>query len=312
MKKTRSTTSERQENQTQAAADIRSRSLNSSNNQVGRAEMIVQQKMLADIHGSPKMIAQRLSIQSLHNSPRMAAQRKQAKQNSARTNHALPQISTNLTKPVTAVQRVIKLDGADVDNAQLLAEAADMAEKIIIANWDWSQTVHNFTKNDKQNLSAKQKLLNAIQRAKNQVRTVPALFSAANLKFLTQAEDRLPTLYFVQGTNSGRLRQQHGSGPAVFTEVNKIDYFFASKSKMRKFKTAAKLAMTNREDFNPDLSAYEATTIPTAGYAHFETTYSGRKLIKIHPSGGAVVTGLDAYTDLKIKAIYQGIIGLTT
>ena len=112
MKKTRSTTSERQENQTQAAADIRSRSLNSSNNQVGRAEMI----------------AQRLSIQSLHNSPRMAAQRKQAKQNSARTNHALPQISTNLTKPVTAVQRVIKLDGADVDTTQLLAEVADMAE----------------------------------------------------------------------------------------------------------------------------------------------------------------------------------------
>ncbi|SEN13921.1 hypothetical protein SAMN05216325_108105 [Nitrosomonas marina] len=81
---------------------------------------------------------------------------------------------------------------------------------------------------------------------------------------------------------------------------------------MLDFHAVAVQALMNQEDFSPDLNAYEATMVPTAGYAHFEATYSGRKLIKIHPSGGTVDTNLDAYTDLKIKAIYQGIIGLTT
>lgn len=303
MKKTRSVTPERREVLSRAAADSRFRRQYSASNLQNSTEMIAQRAMIADIHDSPKMVTQRKQIQSVQNSPRITAQHRQARQNSIRP---------SLVFPATVTQRVIKLDGADINTARLLAEAADMAEKIIIANWDWSQTVHNFTTNKKRNLSAKQKLLNAVQLAKSQVKDVPALFSAANLKFLTKAEGRLPTLYFVQGAHSGRLRQQHGSGPAVLSEVNKIDYFFASKSKMRKFQAIAVQAMTKGEDFNPDLNAYEATSVPTAGYAHFEATYSGRKLIKIHPSGGTVVTGLDAYTDLKIKAIYQGIIGLTT
>ncbi|SEN13942.1 hypothetical protein [Nitrosomonas marina] len=178
--------------------------------------MIAQRTMIADIHNSPKMVAQRKQIHSIQNSPRITAQYRQAKPDSIRPSPVFP---------ATVAQRVIKLDGADIDTAQLLAESADKAEKIIIANWDWSETVHDFTTNEARNLSAKQSLLNAIQVAKSKDKDVPALFSAANLKFLTKAEGRLPTLYFVQGADSGRLRQQHGGGPAVSSEVNKIDYF---------------------------------------------------------------------------------------
>ena len=215
----------------------------------------------------------------------------------------------NLTIQNDAVQRVIELDGVVADKGQLQDKVADKAEKDIIANWGQSEIVHKFKTNRTKN--AEENLETAINNAKKQAVDVPALFSAANLKFLTQAEDRLPTLYFKQNNDSGRLRQQHGSGPGVFTESNKTDYFFPDKDNKQKFAEKARSAM-KKTVFNPDLIEFKAVTIPTQGYEHYEVTYNNNGVpIKVHPSGGTVETNLNGYGDLQIKAIYQRIIGFT-
>jgi hypothetical protein len=186
-----------------------------------------------------------------------------------------------------------------------------MSERVILANWGWSLTEHNFVTSSRG--SAQEKLDKAVTAAKAQVIDVPPLYSAANLMFLTQGADRLPTLYFKSGNQSGRIRQQHGSGPVVIDQTDKVDYFFPSRDKMEHFYTAAVDARTNKTDFAPDLSTYGATLTPKAGHYHFEVTYkSGRKIAKLHPSGGTVLTDISGYDDIRIKSIYQGVIGYTT
>ncbi len=208
------------------------------------------------------------------------------------------------------VQREILLDGVAADISALLASAADVKERIIIANWEWTDTKHNFKSSTK--ASAQEALDNAIASAKAQVIEVPALYSAANLKFVTKADDRLATLYFISGSVSGRIRQQHGSGPVVISQSDKVDYFFADKDGMNKFNAAAKKASSRGADFEPKLADYGATLVPTAGHNHFEITYSGKKVAKRHPSGGIVDPDVSAYDDNRIKSIYQGVIGYTT
>lgn len=209
------------------------------------------------------------------------------------------------------VQRKILLDGVKADLGNLISKAHDDAERVILANWGWSQTEHNFVKSKK--ISAKRKLRAAIRSAKSQVVDVPALYSAANLKFLTKASDRLPTLYFVSGNESGRIRQQHGSGPRVVGQTNKTDYFFSDEDGLGRFEAAAKQAKKNKQTFNPSLSSYNATLTPTADYFHYEVTYAGgRKIAKLHRSGGKADPDVSGYDDTRIKSIYQGTIGYTT
>ncbi|MCP5447040.1 MAG: DUF4157 domain-containing protein [Chromatiaceae bacterium] len=209
------------------------------------------------------------------------------------------------------VQRKILLDDVKADLGSLITEAHDAAERVILANWGWSATEHNFVKTKR--LSAKQQLKAAIKSAKAQVIEVPALYSAANLKFLTKAAGRLPTLYFVSGNESGRIRQQHGGGPKVAGQTDKIDYFFADADGLDRFEAAARRAKKRNLAFNPTLSDYSATLTPTADALHYEVTYAGgRKIAKLHRSGGKVDPDISGYDDTRIKSIYQGAIGYTT
>ncbi len=210
-----------------------------------------------------------------------------------------------------AVQRRIQLDGVNADLSHLLKQANDMKERVILANWDWSDTAHNFKKSKK--LSARQKLKAAVKSAKSQVVDVPALYNASNLKFLTKASGRLPTLYFESGSESGRIRQQHGSGPKVVGQTNKTDYFFSDEDGLNRFEAAARQARKNRIAFNPNLPGYNATLTPTADYFHYEVTYaSGQKIAKLHRSGGKVDPEISGYDNTRIKSIYQGVIGYST
>ena len=207
-------------------------------------------------------------------------------------------------------RRKVQLDGTAANLAGLLAQANDMKERVILANWDWSETIHNFESSD--SATAQEKLEDAVASAKSQAQDVPALYSAANLAFLTKGEGRLPTLYFIAGTTSGRIRQQHGSGPAVISQTDKVDYFFESKNMLRAFQKAARAARKLGSAFAPNLAIYHATTTPTAGYFHFEVTYSGAVPGKLHPSGGIVDTAIGTYDDTKIQVIYNQAVGLST
>lgn len=213
-------------------------------------------------------------------------------------------------KPAAVVQRVLQVNGKNVNLGMLLDHADDMNESVILANWDWSKTVHNFEATTRQEAYAK--LYQAIGAAKSQVVDPPALYVAANLKFLTNASGRLPTLYFISGSLSGRIRQQHGSGPAGISQSGKVDYFFANHDKLQQFQQAAQLARSEGKDFTTDVGTYAGSLNPTAGNYHLEITYSGSKPGKTHASGGLINVSTGDYDDLKIKAIYQKAIGFTT
>lgn len=209
------------------------------------------------------------------------------------------------------VQRRILLDGRAVVLADYLRRARDPKERVILSNWGWSKTDHNF-QSTKDGTSAKQRLLAALASARSQVKDVPALYSASNLMFLTKAGGRMPTLYFKSGSDSGRIRQQHGGGPKVVREKNKTDYFFTDQKKMHKFYKAAKYARKNDQNFKPRLSKYGASKVPGADNFHIEVTYAGKKIKKLHMSGGLIDPGISNYDDNTIKSIYQSAIGFTT
>jgi len=208
------------------------------------------------------------------------------------------------------VQRVLALNGQRLDTAVPLEAADDVNARVIIANWGWSSTTHDFVGASDQ--AAYDRLWAAVDAAKTQVVDPPGLYSAANLAFLTAAADRLPTLYFIAGSTSGRIRQQHGAGPAVISQSDKVDYFFSTRGDLDRFQAAARTARDAGDDFQPDLSAFNATTTPTANYFHYEVTYSGAKVAKLHPSGGTVDTNIGAYDDVRVKAAYQKAIGART
>lgn len=210
------------------------------------------------------------------------------------------------------VQRRIQFNGVDVDLGSLLKRAKDMKERVILANWGWSDIVHNFRRS-KKHKTPRKALVKAVESAKSQVKDVPPLYKAGNLMFLTKAGGRLPTLYFRSGNDSGRIRQQHRSGPMVGRETNKIDYFFPDKARMDKFGAATKKARAKDKAFKPWLWRYKAKLTPRAGYSHYEVTYKGsKKIAKVHPSGGLVDLDLRGYNDTRIKSIYQRVIGSIT
>jgi len=237
-------------------------------------------------------------------------QRKGKTENIVRTAAPIPESGIEMAGN-RAVQRRIQLDGTDADLSRLLKQASDMKERVILANWGWSDTEHNFKKSKK--LSARQKLTEAVKSAKSQVVDVPALYSAGNLKFLTKAAGRLPTLYFESGNESGRIRQQHGSGPKVVGQTGKTDYFFSDEDGLSRFEADARKARKDKVAFNPDLANYNATLTPTADYFHYEVTYAGGgKIAKLHRSGGKIDADVSGYDDVRIKSIYQGVIGYST
>jgi hypothetical protein len=211
------------------------------------------------------------------------------------------------------VQRRLLVQDGEVNLSLLLKLAPDMATRVIIANWAWSDTEHNF--------SSVEKLFEAINSARLKSKDVPALYSADNLEFLTQTPGRLPTLYFRSGIHSGRIRQQHGSGPAIIAETYKIDYFFADNTDKSNFAEAASRARRAKPKttFQPtpdDPATYFNVKLePMDGDYHCEVTYTGADtwtVQKVHPSEGRIVTDTSTYDDEKIKKIYQSAVGYTT
>ena len=209
------------------------------------------------------------------------------------------------------IQRKILLDGNEANLGDLLKDAKDMKERVILANWGWADEEHDFKTSKKKKLGAKEVLKNAVSSAKSYVESVPALYTAANLKFMTKDSGRLATLYFINGNQSGRIRQQHGSGPLVKDQTGKKDYFFSDKQKMNAFLAAAKEASKNRKS-EPVLSSFGGTNRPTNGAFHLEVTRKGGVITSTHISGGLCDTGIGGYDDIRIKAVYQKAIGYTT
>ena len=202
--------------------------------------------------------------------------------------------------PNPVIQRTLKVGGQDFTQAEIDNLYRPGARRTILGNWRASALEHSFATVDK--------LKEAAMRARDTVPDAAGLFTKANLIFTTETGTRAPTLYFRSGNQSGRLRQQHGSGPLVRTETDKVDYFFSTKAAAEQCRDAARAARTNNDDFvpaNPDWR-----TVPQNGDYHLEVTMSGNDVRGTHLSEGRInLNGLDAYDDASIARIRNQIVG---
>lgn len=222
------------------------------------------------------------------------------------------------------IQRTIRLNGkaAILDH---LKQGKSERHRGILDTWHNSNTVHDFegeTDDDALN-----DLHEAVGSASAQPTDVPALYSSQNLKFLTRAGGREPTLYFGSADGrSGRIRQQHPAGPKVASQVNKRDYFFEQESDLDDFDRRAMKAWKRDRRFNPRKlrrkKALAFSSRPRQDAYHYEVTYKrfrryGRvrtkgEIEKLHSSQGRVDRNKDGYNDERIRRIYHQATGHTS
>ncbi|KFA94835.1 hypothetical protein Q664_00250 [Archangium violaceum Cb vi76] len=179
----------------------------------------------------------------------------------------------------------------------------------VLRTWIRSNTKHEFKDFDA--------LKKAVRHASKQPATRPSLFTVQNLEFVTKADAREATLYFMKGDLSGRIRQQHPSGPKVEQESNKVDYCFNKREDLKAFEKLAK--KTRRKGKGESklkrLAAEKQLNIrtePADEDYHFEVTYGDKnkkKIEKTHASGGRILTDISAYDDDTISSIYLAAIG---
>ncbi|MDM5178922.1 DUF4157 domain-containing protein [Massilia sp. DJPM01] len=235
------------------------------------------------------------------------------------------------------VQRRILLNSEPLASLSDLGYLPNTPEHQILSTWNAAEVDHDFAGDDI--LDAAQTLAKAIRRAGEVDGDEEGKYKAENLRFFTkepgeEGGDRLPTLYFKEshGGWSGRIRQQHGSGPLIKSQLYKMDYFFDTSELMHIFKNAmSKL----RHDLTKDVAALGETeedklkredleetcrdnvyklkagvkTDPYQGAAHCEITYLSGLIVNTHASAGLTHVDLGEYDDEKIGDIYSAVIG---
>jgi hypothetical protein len=136
------------------------------------------------------------------------------------------------------------------------------------------------------------------------------LFRRENLRFLTKEEGREPTLYFIDGNKSGRIRQQHHRGPKVKEQHYKKDYFFDSQSDLNRFKNIAREAHERKIPWNSQITAHlKFNETFKSGDWHAEIYFKedSEYIRTLHFSAGRVNADLREYDDQRIATIYRAV-----
>ena len=213
------------------------------------------------------------------------------------------------------IQRAVQVVGVPQTVADVTAHflgtpnALTPAHIQILQTWSDSGTLHNFRPS--QGRSGWDKVPLALARAHAMPTNVPPLFTAANLQFITQSGDRLATYYFSDGGQTGRLRQQHKSGPLaeVDPQVN-TRISFANVDDRTAFVTALRNSRANGTVFaDPNHALWN---VPAVGQHLLEYHLTGGGVaVGWHPSGGLIENVPVAQNnDDAIAAIYNNILGV--
>lgn len=183
----------------------------------------------------------------------------------------------------------------------------------IMALWHMDKgKVHAFK--PKNGNTPEDRLREALKKAVESGPVKPLLFTHDNLKFITKAQGRDPTLYFRTNGQDGRLRQQHGGGP--LSHVSKCmheDYF--SKDEKGRFKANIENLLKMMRQGKATKETLDSTfrTVKEEGASHFEVWFQDNKTwLTKHPSEGKVLVNTAGYTDEVIEGIYRGLFDPTT
>lgn len=216
-------------------------------------------------------------------------------------------------RPVNITQRRLQMDGMDCTGEAFIntlgSDNLTPREELRIEEWEKSNLVHNFenfAKNKKKILENIRNTSTATSKAATKF-GVPPLYQARNYKHSTKDPGREATLYFDDGGQTGRLRQQHGTGPlARYDDNRKKRIGVTSDDNWEDFKNEIfKKYKSISSAVDKDQKPIKVNDPPVAGDHHFECDEGSDGKSGKHPSGGTVeITNLN---DNNIKDIFEGI-----
>lgn len=134
---------------------------------------------------------------------------------------------------------------------------------------------------------------------------VPALFSLANLQYVSVSNGIVGSIYFDDAAgNNGRIRLNHPSGPAVEHHANPVEVYThanvdaakPSRAKRGEGIAATRLFMTNNGWNNP----------PQVGEYVYELWANGPNVAASHPSRGQYTLPVNI-TQNMINVLYHGV-----
>ncbi|UAA38690.1 hypothetical protein KIH87_18835 [Paraneptunicella aestuarii] len=135
--------------------------------------------------------------------------------------------------------------------------------------------------------------------------TPQQVYRSENLRFATQEGTRQPTMYFRTDHGSGRLRQEHDSGPKV-QDIRKhtTHAFFKTKDQQVAFHRDLRAQGTGltRTQYRELRAHHGGHHTPREGYFHHEASFQGHgggslvhtnsrgDAARLHKNGGQVVS----------------------
>ena len=223
------------------------------------------------------------------------------------------------------IRRTIAINGVPTNVAMAVQALANLGVNAavraqmtpILNSWAGAVAVHDF--------ATPQLLRRALRRALQMPAAgalvpgapvpvaIPAIFRAANLNFVTQAAGRLQTLYFTLAGNTGRLRQQHDTGPLAKLDAHpKRRVSFATPAERAAVRQALTLSSGNGLPFvHPNPASEHDPPVTGEHLLEYGLDAMGVARPGTHPSGGLVVNPAPAVlnNNAAIAQIYADIVG---
>lgn len=223
------------------------------------------------------------------------------------------------------IQRTLQINGVPtVNDLQLINQInigapapIGAAEINRIGEWSQSPVVHNFKiRNNRHRRKIRNNLFHTTHTTaepKIGLSDTPALFGVWNYEHSTHQAGRLPTLYFDTNNRTGRLRQQHSTGPLAKVDANrKVRLGMATIEDQDRVWDAM-----GRANFNPHRVRYwrglrrrrvPVNIPPEQNDFQIEYDMGTAPATGRHKSGGRV-DRTQNYTQNDIDQIYNGIVG---
>jgi hypothetical protein len=179
---------------------------------------------------------------------------------------------------------------------KFISRPDDLVRQIVRA-WCQSNTSHCF--------ESKKNFKKAVRRNRKTLESPEMLFTSSNYLFSTKAKDRKETLYFKDRATkqTGRLRQQHRSGPLAKIDEKAKRHRFVSEERYEFLKEWHKKHPKQLPRF------YSCEQRAKVGKYHIEFAFEGENVSGWHLSEGTVETTRQRL-DRRIASALENIVGI--
>jgi hypothetical protein len=177
------------------------------------------------------------------------------------------------------------------DAKKLISEPDDLKKRKIVRAWCQSYIDHKFKSEESFNKGLERNRETLESRG-----SIETFFKPNNYRFSTEEKYRKETLYFKEGTTTGRLRQQHEKGPLAKIDEKPKKHRFVSKKRFEFLRQWHDRDPCQLPKFCSDEQQ------PKDGKHHIE-------FAPWHESGGTVVINRQ-HLDRRIASALENILGI--